>query len=446
MSGFEFLVLTYLVNSIWQIPLLAAAGWMAARAVRPLGAQAEHRVWVGVLLGEALLPAASLLPTGWLRIALPWGRASAGGPGHVSVTMGAGSVVGAGAMPLNLWMLLALVYGGVTAWFAMRFLWRWLRLAGLRRESVAVELTGEAAEPWAQCAERLGVGDIELATSPRIFGPVTMGFARPLVLVPPRMLDQLGDVERRTVIAHEFAHIRRKDFLKNLIYEALTLPISYHPLAGFTCERVTASREMVCDRMAAEVTGSALYARSLLRLATTLGGRVPARLPHTLGIFDTNILERRLMELTGKRKEMGGGRRLAVIAGCALLGMATCGSALALRMHVNGATAAAIGDAPAQPTGPIAVKGSLMAGNRISGDIPKYPVEAKKARIQGTVMLDTVIDKEGNVKELTVESGPNELRQSSLDAVRTWKYKPFLLNGEPVEVKTTIKVVYSLRK
>lgn len=446
MSGFESLVLTYLVNSVWQIPLLAVAGWAAARAVRPLGAQAEHRVWVSVLLGEALLPAASLLPTDWLRIALPWNGGSGGGLGHVSVTMGAGSVAGAGAVPLGLGVVAALIYGGVTAWFAMRLLWRWTRLAVLRQESVAVDLTGEAAEPWVLCAERLGVGEVALATSPRVFGPVTMGFAQPLVLLPPGMIDRLGDVERRTVIAHEFAHIRRKDFLKNLMYEAVTLPISYHPLAGFTRERVTASREMVCDRMAAEVTGTAQYARSLLRLATTLGGGLPARLPHTLGIFDTNVLERRLMELTGKRKEMGGARRLLVIASCTALAMATCGSALALRMHVDSGAAVATGDAPAQPTGPIAVKGSEMAGNRISGEIPKYPEEAKKARIQGTVLLDAVIDKEGSVKELTVASGPKELRQSALDAVHTWKYKPFLLNGDPVEVKTTIHVVYSLQK
>ncbi|MGB7169708.1 MAG: energy transducer TonB, partial [Acidobacteriaceae bacterium] len=182
-----------------------------------------------------------------------------------------------------------------------------------------------------------------------------------------------------------------------------------------------------------------------LRLATALGG-VPARLPHTLGIFDTNLLERRLMQLTEKRNEVRGLRRLAIVMACAALGIATCVSALALRMHVNGVPAAAIADAPAQPTGPIAVKSSIMAGQRISGEMPKYPVEAKKARIQGAVILDAVIGKDGSVKELTVASGPKELRQSALDAVYTWKYKPFLLNGDPVDVKTTIHVVYSLEK
>ncbi len=445
MIGFESWVLTYLVNSVWQIPLLVAVGWIVARALRPLGAAAEHRVWVGVLLGEALLPAASLLPAGWLRLALPWTGANAAGPGHVSVTMGAGTVLGAGSLSLDLAMIAVFVYGAVTAWFAMRFVRRWARLTILRRESVAVELTDGAADPWTRCAQKFGVGEVALATSSRIFGPVTMGCFRKMVLLPPGMLARLAEPERDTVIAHEFAHIRRHDFLKNLAYEALTLPVSYHPLVGFARERLTTSREMVCDRMAAETTGTAQYARSLLRLATTLEGGLPKRLPHTLGIFDTNLLERRLMQLTEKRNDVRGLRRLAVLTACAALGIATCGSALALRMHVNAAEAVDHG-APAQPHGPIMVKSSVMAGQRINGEVPKYPEEAKKERIQGTVLLDAVIGTDGSVKELTVASGPNELRQSATDAVHTWKYKPYLLNGNPVEVETTIHVVYSLRK
>ncbi len=444
MSGFEAWVLTYLVNSVWQIPLLVAAGWLAARALRPLGPAAEHRVWVAVLLGEALMPAASLLPADWLRMALPWGT-EASGPGRVSVTMGAGTMVGGAHVPLSFWTVAALAYGAVTAWFALRFVWRWTRLTVLRRESVPVELTGDAAEPWSRCAQRLGVGAVRLATSSRIFGPVTMGFARKMILLPAGMLGQLAEAERSTVLTHEYAHIRRDDFLKNLIYELITLPVSYHPLVSFTRERLTASREMVCDGMAAEMTGTAQYTRSLLQLATALGRAAPARVPHTLGIFDTNLLERRLMQLTEKRKEMRGVRRLFAVAGCAALAMAACGSALALRMHVNGA-AAVNADAPAQPKGPIEVKSGVMAGQRISGSIPKYPEEAKKARIQGTVILDAVIGKDGSVKELTVKSGPKELQKSSLDAVRDWMYKPFLLNGDAVEVKTTINVVYSLSK
>ena len=60
-------------------------------------------------------------------------------------------------------------------------------------------------------------------------------------------------------------------------------------------------------------------------------------------------------------------------------------------------------------------------------------------------MLSVIIGEDGNVKNIEVLSGPNELQQSSIDAVRQWTYKPYLLNGSPVEVKTTIHVIYSLQ-
>ncbi len=87
-----------------------------------------------------------------------------------------------------------------------------------------------------------------------------------------------------------------------------------------------------------------------------------------------------------------------------------------------------------------------MAQNIVSKVNPKYPPDAKKAGIQGTVVLDAVVGKTGSVEKLDVASGPNELQQSALDAVRQWKYKPFLLNGEPIEVKTTVSVFYTLEK
>jgi TonB family protein len=85
-----------------------------------------------------------------------------------------------------------------------------------------------------------------------------------------------------------------------------------------------------------------------------------------------------------------------------------------------------------------------MSRNLLTKAVPQYPPAAKKAKIQGTVVLSVVIGDDGNVENIQVVSGPNELQQSSIDAVRQWTYKPYLLNGNPVEVKTTIHVIYSL--
>lgn len=75
---------------------------------------------------------------------------------------------------------------------------------------------------------------------------------------------------------------------------------------------------------------------------------------------------------------------------------------------------------------------------------PPYPPLAKVARVQGDVVLQAVIDASGNIQNLQVLSGHPMLVPSALEAVRQWRYKPYLLNGSPVEVETTITVLFRL--
>ena len=443
MKTLETWLLSFLLNSLWQIPLLVAAASFAASIVRRLGPSAEHRVWSIALVLASVLPACSGLPWGWLRVPLAWTVAHHYGEARVSVVMGPGAGLGALPLPSMVFAALAAAYALLCAWFAARFLWRWSRLGALRRNAAPVELSEDSALFWRQCSARFGINAVSLASSPRVFGPVTLGIRRKLVLLPAGMLAALPDTELRAVLAHEFAHIRRRDFLTNLLYECLALPVSYHPIFRIARQRMMETREMICDQMAAEIEGRNQYARSLLRLAARIAPHAPATTHYAIGISDANTFERRIMKLTEKRTEIRGVLRLAAIVACLTLGAATCASALALHIGVNGLA----GDhSDAKPTGPINVASGVMQAQRINGPMPVYPPDAKKARIQGTVLLDAVIGKDGTVEKLTVISGPPALQTSSLDAVRQWTYQPFLLNGDPVEVKTTITVVYSLRK
>jgi TonB family protein len=76
--------------------------------------------------------------------------------------------------------------------------------------------------------------------------------------------------------------------------------------------------------------------------------------------------------------------------------------------------------------------------------LPRYPDEAKSKHIQGTVILHAIIGTDGEVNNLELVEGPPALVQTSMDAVKRWRYRPTLLNGEPVEVDTTISVVFTL--
>lgn len=86
----------------------------------------------------------------------------------------------------------------------------------------------------------------------------------------------------------------------------------------------------------------------------------------------------------------------------------------------------------------------MMEGNLIRRVQPEYPALARQARIQGTVVLRAVINREGAIQDLQVISGHPLLVQAALDAVRQWRYRPYYLNDQPVEVETQVTVNFSL--
>ncbi|HEY2473125.1 MAG TPA: M56 family metallopeptidase [Terracidiphilus sp.] len=441
MNGLAPLLLSYLVNSLWQIPLIVLVAWIAARVLRPMGPAAEHRAWVTALVLEVAMPALSLADWHRLHLAWPWqAHAAQAVDGTVSVAMGAGTAFAALRLPDAIAVVLMIAYLTVTAYCLARFVWHWIRLSVLSR-SVDPVPGGDPAFRWERWKQPFEAGRVALASSKEVFAPVTMGILTRRVLLPEGLIHRLSQCDLDTAIAHELAHIRRNDFLKNLLYEIASLPMSYHPGAWFTCQQLTETREMVCDEMAAGDAGNHAYAQSLLRLASLLLDGKPVRVPHAIGVFDSNTLERRLMKLTETKKKIGRTRRVILACACVVLGVATAGSALALRLAVD-----ATGNSPASHKKVISVPPEQMQTMIVKKVTPVYPPEAKKARIQGTVELNATIGKTGHVENLKVKSGPNELQQSSIDAVRQWVYKPFLLNGDPIEVQTTISVVYSLQK
>lgn len=93
---------------------------------------------------------------------------------------------------------------------------------------------------------------------------------------------------------------------------------------------------------------------------------------------------------------------------------------------------------------PVLISSGVITGNRLAGNDPVYPAIAKAARVSGTVVLRAIISKSGEIQRLTVVSGPEMLRSNAVAAVQTWRYRPYLLNGEPTDVETTITVNFSL--
>jgi protein TonB len=106
--------------------------------------------------------------------------------------------------------------------------------------------------------------------------------------------------------------------------------------------------------------------------------------------------------------------------------------------------------APPLPPPPVSTKinvfrtgGQVEPPKLIHRVDPVYPASARQARVQGVVVMDAAIRTDGSVDRLRVTSGNLLLNQAALDAVKQWKYTPARLNGEPVEVNTTITVTFS---
>ena len=98
-----------------------------------------------------------------------------------------------------------------------------------------------------------------------------------------------------------------------------------------------------------------------------------------------------------------------------------------------------------QVTGPVRLPSSLVEGLLIQKTVPTYPPIAIASRTEGKVVLQATISRKGTIENLRVISGPIMLQQAAINAVQNWRYRPYLLNGDPVEVETTVNVIFKLQ-
>ena len=207
--------------------------------------------------------------------------------------------------------VLLAVYGAVILYFAGRIVWGVWKTRSLRENASVVQLSEGLQVRWDVLCRRLGVTRVVLCESADVAGPAMVGMGT--VLLPQGFVGKVAASDLEAALAHELAHVRRRDYAKNVGYAAIMLPVTYHPCAWLIKKAVGESREAVCDAMAAEVLESRrMYARSLLRLAMVIPAGMRGGATAAVGIFEGNTLERRvsLMMERGKRlqRRSAGGR------------------------------------------------------------------------------------------------------------------------------------------
>jgi TonB family protein len=111
---------------------------------------------------------------------------------------------------------------------------------------------------------------------------------------------------------------------------------------------------------------------------------------------------------------------------------------------ISGPNVASLPMPTMQPEGPVKIGGNVKEPKLITSVAPVYPLTARSSGVQGDVVIDTTIDKSGNVVRMHVVSGPAMLRPSALESLRRWKYEPSKLDGEPVEVQMQVTIKFRL--
>lgn len=349
MERIDGLILTFVLNALWQIPAVLMAGLLGDRLLRRAPAGLRHGLWLGVLAACLLHPAASLLDSGKPRGDVPEMQ-----PTGSSVLTGMDGAEGmdrtrpeAGPQaqfPPGLGVAIALLYGLSVAFHALRLARAWREAWRLARSAHPLEVPPENSPAVAHCRAILGMDRVEILGSSEVPGPVTVGAIRPLILLPSCFFESSSPEETATALGHELAHVRRRDYAVHLLSEILLLPIAFHPAVRVVRRRLAETREMACDEAALEtVTGPRIYARSLLSLAAGAAG-LP-RPSTTLGVLDAQTLEVRMRRILDDRPRLGTRRARARFAAALLLlaGIGSAATAFAVRAVTGEPSAAGLG-------------------------------------------------------------------------------------------------------
>ncbi len=304
------LLLTFLLNSLWQIALIASLAALGSWLLRDSVARYRHWLWVSALCLSFAVPFTTSLRTLGNTPSLP-------PPNSYPVLLteelqpfqqqnfSEPSFALPATFQLNqsLGYFLLALFGAFLLYRIFKLFQAWQNTRTIRRLAVELEPNDLVAEVISTCERQVATGSrpVKLLRSETLPVPVTIGLFHPVIILPEPLLRE-GNIDLLTsAIGHEFIHVARLDYVLNFIYELLFVPISFHPAAALLRRRIKQTRELCCDELVAErILNAEVYARSLVRLASSAPPLRRLSVTTTVGIADADILEARIMSLLKK--------------------------------------------------------------------------------------------------------------------------------------------------
>jgi D-alanyl-D-alanine endopeptidase (penicillin-binding protein 7) len=202
---------------------------------------------------------------------------------------------------------MAVLAGLALAAFALRLLrigWAY-GLAWKLRQAATTDLPEAVSVLARRCEARMGLMNLDVRISARVAGPVTIGIVRPAVLLPEGLLERQGEEVTEAALAHEMAHVRRRDGTRKLVEELMLALIAWHPLARWLSAQLDHTRELACDEDAARaIEGPRQYSRSLVAIAMEVAAR-PVTAPGLCSMGEGSLRQRVERLLAGARRPPG---------------------------------------------------------------------------------------------------------------------------------------------
>jgi len=167
--------------------------------------------------------------------------------------------------------------------FSLRLSFGWVCMVRLRRAGVSAIQTNIQTLCSSLCRSLRVRQTVEVLESAIVQVPAVVGWLRPLILIPTKLVTGLSDEELRAVLAHEIAHIRRHDFLVNLGQIAVENLLFYHPAVWWLSSRIRQEREHCCDDIAAQFCGSRAKVARALAILAAFNARTPTMVAASTG-------------------------------------------------------------------------------------------------------------------------------------------------------------------
>ena len=422
-----------LLHFLWEGAVLGLLAWGALHLARRRSPEARYALAYGALLLMALAFLATLM----VLAQTPAGAdvtilIQDGAPGATAL-LRKGWMTGLrqgleAALPL---ILLAWCLGASLRLVRLGTGYYWLH-------QTCLKATEPASPAWearlAALVRTLGLPrPVRILVSHRLDTPLVLGTFRPVILVPLAAILGLDAKALEAVLVHELAHIRRHDYLANLLQCFAETLFFYHPALWWVSRQIRLERELCCDDAAVRCCGDALLYASALAGLEALRSPKPQFI-HLAPAAKGGPLMLRIRRILTPQTPLPAAPSLTLLSGLALT--------LVLALVTFGQGLRAETPPPAPEVVDVAFDKVKVA---FQPPAPPYPAEAKAQRIQGTVVVQVTIDGKGTPTQAKALSGREELIPTAEAYAIQWRFEPMVRDGKAVAARFTITMPFKLR-